>query len=133
MTARGSAPAGLCMTAAALIGSVVIGIGLTAPAFAKHGNGNGGGHGGGGGASFSGGYPSGFTMGQRSGWNGGSTPPGWSHGNKTGWRGRGMPPGLYKKYYPNSNRGYSNRYSGSSSDDRGYWNYYGSPWSYYGY
>src|SRR5947208_3755372 len=120
------------ITAAALIASVVIGIGLTAPAFAKHGNGNGGGHGGGGGASFSGGYPSGFTMGQRSGWNGGSTPPGWSHGNKTGWRGRGMPPGLYKKYYSNSNRGYSNRYSGSSSDDRGYWYYYGSPGSYCG-
>ena len=119
------------IAAAALLASVVIGVGLTAPAFAKHGNA--GGHGRGDGASFSGGYPSGFTMGQRSGWNGGSTPPGWSHGNKTGWGGRGMPPGLYKKYYSNSNRGYSNRYSGSSSYDRGYWNYYGSPWSYYGY
>ena len=60
------------IAAAALLASVVIGVGLTAPAFAKHGNGNGG------------------------GWNGGSTPPGWSHGNKTGWGGRGMPPGLYK-------------------------------------
>src|SRR5207248_5721670 len=93
------------ITAAALIASVVIGIGLTAPAFAKHGNGNGGGHGRGCSASFSGGYPSGFTMGQRSGWNGGSTPPGSSHGNKTGWGGRGTPPGPYKKYYSNSNRG----------------------------
>jgi hypothetical protein len=97
------------IAAAAMLASVVIGVGLTAPAFAKHGNGHGG------------------------GWNNGSTPPGWSHGNKTGWGGRGMPPGLYKKYYSNSNRGYSNRYSGSSSYDRGYWNYYGSPWSYYGY
>ena len=97
------------IAATALLASVVIGVGLTAPAFAKHGNGHGG------------------------GWNNGSTPSGWSHGNKTGWGGRGMPPGLYKKYYSNSNRGYSNRYSGSSSYDRGYWNYYGSPWSYYGY
>src|SRR2546423_2293149 len=45
------------ITAAALIASVVIGIGLTAPAFAKHGNGNGGGHGGGGGPRLPGGAP----------------------------------------------------------------------------
>ena len=94
--------------AAALITALTVGIGVTAPAFAKHGNGD---HG---------------------GWKGNSNPPGWSHGNKTGWGGRGMPPGLYKKYYSNSNRGYSNRYSGSSSYYRD-WNYYGTPWSYYGY
>ncbi|MBV8493662.1 MAG: hypothetical protein JO162_09320, partial [Alphaproteobacteria bacterium] len=46
------------ITAAALIGAVVIGVGMTAPAFAKHGNGG--------------------------GWNDNSNPPGWSHGNKTG-------------------------------------------------
>jgi len=92
---------------AALIAVLAVGVGMTAPAFAKHGNGHG------------------------DRWNNGSNPPGWSHGNKTGWRGRGMPPGLYKKYY--SNRGYTNRYSGSSSYYRNDWNYYGTPWSYYGY
>ena len=107
------------IAAAALIAAIVVGAGMAAPAFAAHG----------GGASFSGGLPSGFTMGQRSGWSGGSNPPGWSHGNKTGWGGRGMPPGLYKKYYSNSNRtrssGYSSRYSGSSSYYRNYPSYYG--------
>ena len=110
------------IAAAALIAAVVVGVGMTAPAFAERG-----GHGGG--ASFSGGLPSGFTMGQRSGWSGGSNPPGWSHGNKTGWGGRSMPPGLYKKYYSNSSRtrssGYSSRYSGSSSYYRNYPSYYG--------
>jgi hypothetical protein len=109
------------IAAAALFAAVVVGVGMTAPAFAERG-----GHGGG--ASFSGGSPSGFTTGQRSGWSGGSNPPGWSHGNKTGWGGRGMPPGLYKKY-SNSNRtrssGYSGRYSGSSSYYRNYPSYYG--------
>lgn len=95
--------------AAALIAAFVLGAGIAAPAFAKHGNGN------------------------DRGWSGGSTPSGWSHGNKTGWGGRGMPPGLYKKFYGNSSRGYSNRYSGSSNYNRGSWNYYGTPWSYYGY
>ncbi|MBV9017356.1 MAG: hypothetical protein JO058_17055 [Alphaproteobacteria bacterium] len=94
------------ITAAALIGAVVIGVGMTAPAFAKHGNGG--------------------------GWNDNSNPPGWSHGNKTGWAGRGMPPHLYKKY-SRSNRRDSNWYSGSSRPYRDYWNYYGTPWSYYGY
>jgi hypothetical protein len=94
---------------AALTAALVIGLSLTAPAVAKHGNGQG------------------------DGWNGGANPPGWSHGNKTGWGGRGMPPGLYKKYYSNSNRGYSNRYSGSSGYYRDYWNSYSGPGSYYGY
>ena len=111
------------VVAAALIAAVVIGAGMTAPAFAKHGNGNDGGRDG--------------------GWNRGSNPPGWSHGNKTGWGGRNMPPGLYKKYHSNSDRGYSGRYrsyydrsgtysgrysypySGSSNYYRSYWNYYG--------
>jgi hypothetical protein len=102
----------------ALIAALAASIGMAAPAFAKHGNGN------------------------DRGWNGGSNPPGWSHGNKTGWGGRGMPPGLYKKFYGNSGRDYSNRYGrgysnwysgGSSSYNRSYWNYYGSPSSYYGY
>jgi hypothetical protein len=93
------------ITAAALIGATVIA--MTAPALAKHGNGD------------------------DSAWNGGSNPPGWSHGNKTGWGGRGMPPGLYKKY-SRSNRGDLNSYSGSSGY-RDYWNYYGAPWRYYGY
>ena len=92
-----------------LTAALVIGVGMTAPAFAKHGNGQG------------------------DGWSGNANPPGWSHGNKTGWGGRGMPPGLYKKYYSNSNRGYSNRYSGSSGYCRDYGNSYGAPWGYYGY
>jgi hypothetical protein len=114
------------VVAAALIAAVVIGGGMTAPAFAKHGNGNDGGRDG--------------------GWNRGSNPPGWSHGNKTGWGGRNMPPGLYKKYHSSSDRGYSSRYrgdyyrsgsyssrdghysypySGSSNHYRNYWNHYG--------
>src|SRR5438067_11252496 len=56
------------ITAAALIASVVIGIGLMAPAFVKRVNGIGGGHGGGGRTSFSGGSPFGLGMGQRGGW-----------------------------------------------------------------
>ena len=56
------------IAAAALIAAVVVGAGMAAPAFAKHGGG--GGHGGG--ASFSGGLPSGFTTGQRSGRSGSS-------------------------------------------------------------
>ena len=97
------------MAAAAIIAAVVVGAGMAAPAFAKHGNEHGGG-------------PDG-------GWTRGSNPPGWSHGNKTGWGGRGMPPGLYKKYHSNSSRtrssGYSSRYSGSSSYYRNYPSYYG--------
>jgi hypothetical protein len=96
------------IAAGAVIAAVIVGLGMAAPAFAKHGNGNNG------------------------GWNANSNPPGWSHGNKTGWGGRGMPPGLYKKY-SRSNRGYPNSYSGSSGYYRDYWNYYGAPWSYYGY
>ena len=98
------------IAAAALIAAVVVGAGMAAPAFAKHGNGNGGG----------------------GGFSNGSNPPGWSHGNKTGWGGRDMPPGLYKKNHSDTSRSYSNRYSGSSSYGRNYWNYYGSPWRYYG-
>ena len=93
------------IAAAALIAAVVVGVGMTAPAFAERG-----GHGGG-------------------AWSSSSNPPGWSHGNKTGWGGRSMPPGLYKKYYSNSSRtrssGYSSRYSGSSSYYRNYPSYYG--------
>ena len=111
------------VVAAALIAAVVIGVGMTAPAFAKHGNGNDG------------------------GWNRGSNPPGWSHGNKTGWGGRNMPPGLYKKYHSSSDRGYSSRYrgdyyrSGSYSSRNGHYsypysgssNYYRNYWNHYGY
>jgi hypothetical protein len=108
------------VVAAALIAAVVIGAGMTAPAFAKQGE-----HGG-------------DRGGANGGWNHGSNPPGWSHGNKTGWGGHNMPPGLYKKYHSNSDHtyssryrgnydrsGYSNRYSGSS-------NYYRNSW-YHGY
>ncbi|TMJ59934.1 MAG: hypothetical protein E6G81_07795 [Alphaproteobacteria bacterium] len=86
------------MAAAAIIAAVVVGAGMAAPAFAKHGNEHGGG-------------PDG-------GWTRGSNPPGWSHGNKTGWGGHNMPPGLYKKFH--SDRTYSNRYNGYSSR---YWGY----------
>ena len=93
--------------AAALIAAVVIGVGISTPGFAKHDHG------------------AGFSGGQYSGWNGGrsggSYPPGWSHGNKRGWANRGMPPGLYKRYYRNDNRSYSN-YSGYSGG--GYPGYY---------
>jgi hypothetical protein len=88
---------------AVLLAALVIGVGMTAPAFAARGGG--GGHGGGGASSSSSsstGLPSGFSHGQKRGWSGGSYPPGWSHGQKKGWGGNGMPPGLYRRYNSNS-------------------------------
>jgi hypothetical protein len=85
---------------AALIAALVVGLGMTAPAFAARGGG--GGYSNGAGTSGYSGYPSGFGHGQRHGWSGGSYPPGWSHGQKKGWSGRGMPPGLYRRSYSNS-------------------------------
>jgi hypothetical protein len=78
--------------------AVLLAIGTTAPAFAKRG----GGHGHGSTASdFPGstvsstGLPGGFSLGNKHGWNGGTTPPGWTnHGKKTGWGSGTMPPGL---------------------------------------
>src|ERR1051325_10784424 len=70
------------IAAAALIASVVVGVGMTAPAFAKHGNGNGGGRGGG--ASFDNGSR-GFTMGQRGGRDGGWAAPGGGPRQKDRW------------------------------------------------
>jgi hypothetical protein len=108
------------VVAAALIAAVVIGAGMTAPAFAKQGE-----HGG-----------------DQGGWNHGSNPPGWSHGNKTGWGGHNMPPGLYKKFHSNSDHTYSNRYRGDYSYSNRYSrysypysgssNYYRNSW-YHGY
>jgi len=108
------------VVAAALIAAVVIGAGMTAPAFAKQGE-----HGG-----------------DRGGWNHDSNPPGWNHGNKTGWGGHNMPPGLYKKFHSNSDRAYSSRYRGDYSYSNRYSrysypysgssNYYRNSW-YHGY
>ena len=41
--------------------------------------------------------PSGFSKGQKKGWQGGTKPPGWSKGKKKGWGEAGMPPGLVDK------------------------------------
>ena len=97
------------VVAAALIAAVVIGAGMTAPAFAKQGE-----HGG-----------------DRGGWNHGSNPPGWSHGNKTGWGGHNMPPGLYKKYHSNSDRAYSSPYRGNYDRSGSYSNRYSGSSNYY--
>ena|SRR5437879_4550192 len=89
---------------AVLIAAVVIGAGMTAPAFAARG-----GHGGGGYSSTSSSGYSGYSG--NSGYSSGNSyPPGWSHGQKRGWGGRGMPPGLYRHYNSNYNRGYSGSY-----------------------
>ena len=101
------------VVAAALIAAVVIGAGMTAPAFAKQGE-----HGG-------------DRGGANGGWNHGSNPPGWSHGNKTGWGGHNMPPGLYKKYHPNSDHTYSSRYRGNYDRSGSYSNRYSGSSNYY--
>ena len=62
---------------------LVLAVSMTAPAFARGGN-----------SGRGAGSPSGFTQGQKQGWNNASTPPGWSHGKKTGWGTGTMPPGL---------------------------------------
>ena len=44
--------------------------------------------------------PSGFSKGQKKGWNEGTVPPGWAKGKKKGWKGGTLPPGQASKVPP---------------------------------